>query len=282
MTADTAPTPQTKKPGFCGGCSKDSTQLSRCAGCTQQLYCSKECQKKDWPRHKNECRKMRNADGNAPKKSNPVITVGRTINMEPALSDWIDWVLIASLDLVNHPERALTQSVSLVSKMDPAPGSAPNNGKQSMVLQVGCTQNQDGIEPECIRMMQQHKAELARDGRFDMTKLIWVVYHWHPYPLPNVLHHFHVISPEKLRAFAALKVDIPLPYIPPFANAAQKYVHYLNHQLLSPRFAAAARTNVVLSDFKDARDRLARVQEEAFNTMRKTGKGTFNYLDLNI
>lgn len=41
--------------GGCGSCKKADAQL-RCARCTGQVYCNKDCQKKDWFRHKACCR----------------------------------------------------------------------------------------------------------------------------------------------------------------------------------------------------------------------------------
>jgi len=37
----------------CTSCDKKAD--SRCAGCSQVYYCSFECQRKDWDRHKSEC-----------------------------------------------------------------------------------------------------------------------------------------------------------------------------------------------------------------------------------
>ncbi|KAI9003810.1 hypothetical protein DFJ74DRAFT_693796 [Hyaloraphidium curvatum] len=42
---------------LCGKGSKDvERDLQRCSRCTLTYYCSGECQKKDWPRHKPDCR----------------------------------------------------------------------------------------------------------------------------------------------------------------------------------------------------------------------------------
>ena len=45
---------------FCGGCSTPRTELKppvlRCSKCHVQVYCGRECQEHDWPRHKKVCR----------------------------------------------------------------------------------------------------------------------------------------------------------------------------------------------------------------------------------
>ncbi|KAK6015114.1 MYND finger, partial [Ostertagia ostertagi] len=40
---------------FCHGCLKAQPDLKKCKGCLLFYYCSRGCQKKDWPLHKNEC-----------------------------------------------------------------------------------------------------------------------------------------------------------------------------------------------------------------------------------
>ncbi|KAI0641407.1 hypothetical protein C8Q79DRAFT_990719 [Trametes meyenii] len=47
--------------GSCAGCQEDlpfKTQLKRCAGCQLTRYCSVKCQREDWPRHKDTCKKI--------------------------------------------------------------------------------------------------------------------------------------------------------------------------------------------------------------------------------
>ncbi len=35
--------------------------LKTCKSCSEVAYCSVECQEKDWPAHKNECKSLRRA-----------------------------------------------------------------------------------------------------------------------------------------------------------------------------------------------------------------------------
>lgn len=42
---------------LCHGCNTYMpTKLQRCGGCRLAFFCSKECQKENWPVHKLECR----------------------------------------------------------------------------------------------------------------------------------------------------------------------------------------------------------------------------------
>ncbi|VDM58269.1 unnamed protein product [Angiostrongylus costaricensis] len=40
---------------YCHGCLKDGSELKKCTGCRMFVYCSTDCQKKDWRMHKVEC-----------------------------------------------------------------------------------------------------------------------------------------------------------------------------------------------------------------------------------
>ena len=41
----------------CIKCEKKDVQLHRCAACRVAWYCSADCQRTDWPRHKHACRR---------------------------------------------------------------------------------------------------------------------------------------------------------------------------------------------------------------------------------
>ncbi|KAI9030220.1 hypothetical protein DFJ74DRAFT_655908 [Hyaloraphidium curvatum] len=56
---------RTEKPGECWRCkvaaADEKEGLMRCSACRMARYCSKECQKRDWPEHKEICRKLAEA-----------------------------------------------------------------------------------------------------------------------------------------------------------------------------------------------------------------------------
>ncbi|KAK7043048.1 hypothetical protein VNI00_008786 [Paramarasmius palmivorus] len=243
---------------ICGGCDTAKEGLMRCSGCNQRTYCSKECQKIDWPKHKDICKLMRKPNGEAPEKSNPVIAIARRISQQcEDLLVWVDYVLIAALDLVNNPENALKENVSIVCMTTPVSGSTPVKGKQKMTIKVICTQNDpiSSAEKNTLSNIDGEREAMRRCGH-PVEKYIWVVYMWHPFPLPNVYFHHRVITPEKLEAFKSLKPGIPVPPLPPIANAAQKYVEYLNYHLRLPKYADLTTLNVPVSDHESERERV--------------------------
>ncbi len=46
----------------CGSCNKTAEKLQKCAGCHFILYCDRNCQKKDWPKHKNVCQQKKHLE----------------------------------------------------------------------------------------------------------------------------------------------------------------------------------------------------------------------------
>ncbi|KJE94591.1 hypothetical protein CAOG_05217 [Capsaspora owczarzaki ATCC 30864] len=54
-TTTTADSSAPTKHKLCAVCQKLPTEVKRCGKCFKTYYCSRECQVKDWPRHKTEC-----------------------------------------------------------------------------------------------------------------------------------------------------------------------------------------------------------------------------------
>lgn len=49
------------KTSICAACNeiKDCTSLMKCGGCRVVQYCSEDCQRADWPVHKDQCKILR-------------------------------------------------------------------------------------------------------------------------------------------------------------------------------------------------------------------------------
>ncbi|XP_041358662.1 uncharacterized protein LOC121375303 [Gigantopelta aegis] len=52
-----------KMPASCSFCSKHQTNPLRCSACHVAVYCSKECQRKHWKSHKDQCKKIQKQTG---------------------------------------------------------------------------------------------------------------------------------------------------------------------------------------------------------------------------
>jgi len=62
-----------KKMNYCLHCLKEVEGCSRCSRCRTALYCSRGCQEKHWPVHKNSCR-----DSNDTENSNQKLQMKAT------------------------------------------------------------------------------------------------------------------------------------------------------------------------------------------------------------
>jgi len=66
----------------CGAQRSDEVKLKACAGCKMVLYCSRQCQTKDWDGHKDLCRKMAEAPA-ASKAAQPAAVAAAAVAMRP-------------------------------------------------------------------------------------------------------------------------------------------------------------------------------------------------------
>ncbi|KAI0831724.1 hypothetical protein BC628DRAFT_546476 [Trametes gibbosa] len=130
----------------CGHCEKVQPQLEvrlkRCTGCTVTYYCSKECQKASWPRHKYLCRNSNKELGGEIEPSQlggyPAL-----IALEDAVAAWgevhaVSFTNIASTTAHLNGGIAynLTSSQSIVVRMRPRPQNAPGEKTPANAFQL--------------------------------------------------------------------------------------------------------------------------------------------------
>ncbi|KAA1474075.1 hypothetical protein DENSPDRAFT_312028 [Dentipellis sp. KUC8613] len=114
----------------CQNCFKPETEsehLLSCSGCHRIYYCSKECQKLDWPTHRDPCKMARKVreeikamSALAPSGPNAGPTAR---DVDDAMKSWIQifrsalvWAHSHALNLYNHPENVDKQFLELTLK----------------------------------------------------------------------------------------------------------------------------------------------------------------------
>ena len=64
-TGDVAASASVAPPPTCAHCNVEGA-TNYCGDCSQQSYCSKECEKKDWKKHEKLCKKLQAMHGAQP------------------------------------------------------------------------------------------------------------------------------------------------------------------------------------------------------------------------
>ncbi|KAM5537922.1 hypothetical protein V8D89_008398 [Ganoderma adspersum] len=103
---------------FCFKSRREGVQFFRCGGCSIEIYCSKECQKKAWSRHKEKCalnRKYQPAGGGEPKPMKDLRAF--TSKHRPTISE----AAATALGVAQDPKRA--QEFVFVIFLRPRPAS---------------------------------------------------------------------------------------------------------------------------------------------------------------
>ncbi len=96
----------------CANCEEvfdETVKLSKCGKCKVMHYCSEECQKEDWPRHKEECTKIESVMGlnhaitSAEKVSDfDAILVALKKKCAPACGSFIVWTAQNNVEGLTH------------------------------------------------------------------------------------------------------------------------------------------------------------------------------------
>ncbi|KAJ6559808.1 hypothetical protein B0H19DRAFT_1145836 [Mycena capillaripes] len=79
----------------CAVCGKLESELRRCGKCKHASYCSKECQKADWPTHKSAC--------SAADSGINMTKIAQTLNASTFLNMQLQGAFIAAFDLLRDP-----------------------------------------------------------------------------------------------------------------------------------------------------------------------------------
>ncbi|EGO02316.1 hypothetical protein SERLA73DRAFT_178199 [Serpula lacrymans var. lacrymans S7.3] len=96
---------------------RDPDEYKVCSGCKVVGYCSKKCQKAHWPSHKTSCLFIQN--GKPVLQRHPLIKFVEHLRGDKTISSSLVPVLVAALDLTNHPENADKFCVMLVARLVP-------------------------------------------------------------------------------------------------------------------------------------------------------------------
>ncbi|KAF9049228.1 hypothetical protein BDZ89DRAFT_1154542 [Hymenopellis radicata] len=148
---------------FCStsGC-ENYKNLSKCAKCRTAMYCSRECQKQDWPHHKAFCKLASAKAAVAPTFEDSEPPLRRNLRHFTArFNNTLVMATIAALELMHHPEHLDTQG--LVVTLEPRPHA--NTGARFSLATARVHPLEDiaeilGMQGEFgIRTMQMHLQE---------------------------------------------------------------------------------------------------------------------------
>eukprot|EP00026_Physarum_polycephalum_P006017 Phypoly_transcript_06057.p1 GENE.Phypoly_transcript_06057~~Phypoly_transcript_06057.p1 ORF type:complete len:614 (+),score=63.59 Phypoly_transcript_06057:59-1843(+) len=95
------------------GCNVRDKNLKKCSRCAAAWYCSQECQKKDWPQHKQVCNKLKE---NRPSVSKKQATMDRTVAMNFFSSHVVDFTEQAEDQNLTLPQCVVVVNLTQPTK----------------------------------------------------------------------------------------------------------------------------------------------------------------------
>lgn len=79
----------------CTQCETEMEKPRKCSKCRSVLYCSPECQKKNWPTHKRICHEVEDSSG--------VLKLVRMFSVNPLLMMYLKVAIVLDCNLLNNP-----------------------------------------------------------------------------------------------------------------------------------------------------------------------------------
>ncbi|RPD54790.1 hypothetical protein L226DRAFT_493710 [Lentinus tigrinus ALCF2SS1-7] len=172
----------------CNNCFVDGNQkkLFACSGCRSQQYCSKECQKADWKKHKPMCQNnmmvesaLKAHEGTLEGMMDRLTLVDgvSVYELDKRLEKWVQWhkqnllvATIKALRLSEDASRARTHILCI--KLEPR-GQAEHQGapgkyfrvEDAEVVEVEECMRRDRPWPESIAQVRQMDEDSGRNGR---------------------------------------------------------------------------------------------------------------------
>ncbi|KAJ7741459.1 hypothetical protein DFH07DRAFT_943574 [Mycena maculata] len=190
----------------CATCYKPepkSPKFSRCGACQEAVYCSKECQKKDWKNHKKPCKLFGQLHDALPVRGTP----GRD-----TLSDIKKWFAalllqkhtqlmvyggVHALQLHDRANASLLTTHMLVVELNPAPSDKRADfvcKSASVRTMVEC-----GLDNATRAMLAERNAQASRNRRYSLTICIQsgTVVYLAPVTMPcyNLSEHVRLFGP---------------------------------------------------------------------------------------
>ncbi|KIK48627.1 hypothetical protein CY34DRAFT_798148 [Suillus luteus UH-Slu-Lm8-n1] len=92
----------------CSQCETEMEKPRKCSKCRSVLYCSPECQKKNWPTHKRVCNEVEHSSG--------VLKLVRMFSVNPLLMMYLKVAIVLDCDLLNNPRIGF--EVPFVARVD--------------------------------------------------------------------------------------------------------------------------------------------------------------------
>jgi len=205
------------------GTTKLSSEIRLCGGCKIAGYCGKECQKANWKIHKPKCRGV--ITGRKPSSRDRFMKAVERLDRDPSFQEWIDAVVIKTLDLPDHPENIFKYGVKLLVRRQPALERTVHAGSREGVPEFVQLVKATRVDLENIHASTDwHTLDgMSRREQIDPV-LLRVRISWELYDFAGAVL-------DTLKCFSPLHVEMVLPLIPKGPDAMEHLIMIFNELL---------------------------------------------------